>query len=107
MTRRRRKLRNLRGMLKFGAGVFTGEAERVRQAHNVYRIWFDEMLIDTCMVNDTHKWETYVNRNNEPRIVQQYESEDEARSGHEEWVAKLKANRHIELPNINVWEVEE
>ena len=66
---------------------------------------FDGIIVDTIKtVFDTGKPETGIQVNGAPWvIVEQYESEEEAKAGHAKWAASMKANPKQELKDINLW----
>ena len=67
---------------------------------------FDSIKVDTCCTSDTGIWETGIRRadiEGKWIIVSQYDSRDEALSGHEKWVAYMKENPTCELKDVDIW----
>ena len=63
-------------------------------------------IVDTCCVYDTGMWETGVAPTNRSfTVVEQYEDRNAAVLGHQKWVQTLTANPHIELTDINLWDL--
>lgn len=66
---------------------------------------WDNIVVDTIMtVFDTGKAETGICIDDGIWvIVEQYETPEEAKIGHEKWIASMKENPKQELHDINVW----
>ena len=65
-----------------------------------------DITIDTCIPSDTGIWETGIERKSvegEWVIVSQYETEEEAIVGHNNWVDLMKTNPTCELKDIDMW----
>ncbi len=62
-----------------------------------------DQTVDTCRPPDTDEWETGVQRGGEWFIVEQYATRDEAESGHQRWVEAITATPAMELPNLDIW----
>lgn len=61
----------------------------------------DKYTVDTCMCYDTGKWETGILvRDKEWVIVEDYSDADEAKTGHDKWVAQMKDNPDMKLKSI-------
>ncbi len=58
-----------------------------------------DQTVDTCHCADTDRWETGIRRHDTWIIVEQYEDGAQASAGHTKWVAALRANPAMELPN--------
>lgn len=65
-----------------------------------------DITIDTCIPSDTGVWETGIKRKSvegEWVIVSQYDSDKEAKEGHEQWVKLMKEKPTCKLKDINMW----
>ena len=80
-----------------------GYGNSVRDANRVYREEWEGIIVDTCVGFDTGAWETGVKREGGWTIVEQYEGEDDAKAGHEKWVAELRQDPKVELRDIDFW----
>ena len=82
-----------------------GGPDAVKGRDDVFNDKFESIVVDTVCPFDTGVWETGVDRDDAGfQIVEQYESRDKAEVGHKVWVARLKADRNVVLPDIVVWE---
>ena len=72
---------------------------------NAFRFEKDELIVDTVIPFDTQTWETGISKDNGEKwtIVEQYESEDKAKPGHEKWVKAMQKDPNKKLSDINVW----
>ena len=63
------------------------------------------ITVDTVQAFDTMKWETGIQRSShgEWSIVEQYPDQASAEVGHEKWVAALRADPTMDLPDYNMW----
>lgn len=78
------------------------------QRRNALTDEFAGIIIDTCCASDTNIWETGILREAIEDgwiIVSQYDSEDEAKREHQNWVAYLKENPDCELKDIDLWDL--
>ena len=72
---------------------------------DVFRDEFNGIIIDTCKASDTGIWETAIFRNRKSYIVSQYESREEAKKEHIEWVEQLAREPDCELTDIELLEL--
>lgn len=66
---------------------------------------FEWGVVDTCRPTDTGRWETGIALTGKHwRIAEQYNSKEEAISGHIKWAEALDANHELECPDVsNTW----
>jgi hypothetical protein len=67
-----------------------------------------DITIDTCLPSDTNIWETGIKRDKiEGKwiIVSQYESTEEAKKGHDEWVKLMTNEPNSKLKDIDMWNI--
>jgi len=68
-----------------------------------------DITIDTCIPSDTGVWETGILRQSVEGkwvIVSQYESSEEAKKGHNQWVNLMKEEPTCELKDIDNWNLQ-
>jgi hypothetical protein len=97
----------LTGAMNFFSSLAMGGPRRDLNALNT--VLPDGITVDTCFTSDTGFWETGIERKkieNNWVIVSQYESEAEAKLGHEGWVKLMTDDPTAELKDINMWNLE-
>lgn len=88
--------------------IITGKVVE-RELNNVFRTEENGWIVDTCVAFDTRAWETgiYPPDSEDCQIVEQYPNEDEAKKGHDKWVALMRENPDRKLPDISIWDIDE
>lgn len=95
---------NLRELLGVGNGAHRASNEVWRYEHE------NEWLVDTCAVIDAdHPWETGVRHvkfnGAECIIVEEYDSPEAARTGHDKWVAFMQKGTPAVLVDVSTSKV--
>ena len=72
-----------------------------RRRHNALTDEVAGQTIDTCLTLDTGCWETGIQRGRNWVIVERYESEDAAHSGHTKWCEALRSQPDMVLHDID------
>jgi len=62
----------------------------------------DNIVVDTVKPVDTGVWETGIQRGSWI-IVEQYDDEQQARTGHDAWVEKIKKDPNTPLEDIHIF----
>jgi hypothetical protein len=60
----------------------------------------NNQVVDTVLPRDTNKWETGVERKGVWYIVEQYDSREEAKVGHDSWVESLNSDPEQKLVDV-------
>ena len=66
------------------------EKSIVYKKNKINRSVINGIIISTMFAVDIKKYETGINRDNEWNIVEYYNTEEEAKLGHNKWVEKCK-----------------
>lgn len=92
----------LEAMMRVALG---GEGNPNRTEGNVFRTEESDWVVDTCIAFDTQEWETgiYPPKSDDCQIVEQYDSKEQAKQGHEKWVSLMRENPKRELPDIHIF----
>lgn len=62
------------------------------------------IIVSTIMAQDTRAWETAITKDGDGwTVVEQYPDREAAKTGHDKWVADMKADPDKELTDIDVW----
>ena len=64
-------------------------------------------VIDTVVPGDTGRWETGVKREGTWIIVEDYDDEKAAKTGHKKWVDMIKKNPKCKLEDTDMWGLNE
>ncbi len=97
-------LNGFEGVFKTLEEMGTGCSKTTRLRKDIFNDKWGNIEVDTCIAFDTDKWETGICKDGgDWIIVQQYEDREDAKSGHNQWVKKLRDNPNIELEDINLW----
>lgn len=84
-------------MFSFLRAIATGE-EISDRANAIRTDLPNGTIIDTCKAYDVGRWETGIKRGEgEWEIVERYDTQEEAKKGHDKWVNKIKEDPEINL----------
>lgn len=95
-----KQINPIEGMMKT-MGALSGITTVDRS--DVFNDKFNNIVVDTVEAFDTHEWETGIEIDGKWIIVEQYETREKAKSGHNEWVKTMKKNPKKKLKDVNVW----
>jgi hypothetical protein len=89
------------GLIELMNVITDPEASRAdRDSHKRWNTKVGEQTVDTCHTIDTGKFETAIERGDHWVVVEFYDSETEAESGHEAWVKHIKNRPDMPLADV-------
>ena len=93
-----KKIDPLSGLL---ATLKTGGVSPTRGGALTFKV--GAITVDTCVAFDTGKWETGIDRGKGWVVVEQYDTEDEAKAGHTRWINAITAKPDMPLRDLDLW----
>lgn len=69
-----------------------------------FREEWDNHIVSTILARDTEAWETAIQQDGAAWVVvEQYPDREAAQTGHDKWVASMKADPKQELKDLDLW----
>lgn len=98
-----KQIDRIEGVLKTFQAMANQSLGKLPEREDVFNDVIGEQIVDTCVAFDTQEWETGISRDGEWTIVEQYDSREEAFTGHQKWVKAINDNPTMELVDLSPW----